>query len=70
MMLNFTAQDIQGQFTVTYSVNKFFLHMVKDFGDVLIGGYYDKDTLNKDIKQYGLKNVTFHGIAVRKYLGA
>ena len=68
-MLNFTAQDIQGPFAVTYSVNKFYLHAIKDFGEVLIGAYYDKDALKKEIKQYGLKNVEFQGIAVKKYLG-
>lgn len=67
--MNFTAQDIQSPFVVTYEVNKFVLYMMKDFGEVLIGAYYDKDALKKEIKQYGLK-VSFHGLAIKKYLGA
>lgn len=67
-MLNLTVQDIENEFVVTYEVNNFILYMMKDFGEVLIGGYYNKNDLKKEIKLYGIKNVSFHGLAIKKYL--
>lgn len=68
--MKFTEQEIQGPFAVTFEVNRFVLYMMKDYGELLLGRYYDKSALKKDIKDHGLKNVTFHGLAIQKYLNS
>lgn len=72
MKFNFTETDKQGPFAVTYEVNGFVLYKqdADDIDGIMLGKYWDKPSIRKTIKENGLKNVTYYGLAVEKILNS